>query len=112
MSAAAIIHPLYRVNKFAVPPAARDEFIALIRRTVDAISDQAGFASHMLLEQESGPGEFNVVSIIGFRSPEAAPEILAAITDFDRQNGIDRPALAARLGVKADMGNFRPVAAG
>jgi heme-degrading monooxygenase HmoA len=53
----------YRIDKFAVPEAAREEFLMNVLKTHEVLQAQEGFISHQVLEQVSGPGEFNFVTI-------------------------------------------------
>lgn len=97
---------VFRINKFAVPRESRGEFIDFITMTQDVIRQQPGFVRAQLMEQHSGPGIFNFVVLLEFAGPEAIGPAIAAIADYDRREGIDRPAVMAGLGVKVDMGNY------
>jgi len=50
---------IYRVDKFVVPSTAREEFLHKVRRTHAVLKAQPGFLQDFVLEQSSGPGEFN-----------------------------------------------------
>lgn len=54
---------IYRVDKFSVPQAAKDEFLKRVRDTHHVLRRQPGFIRDMLLEQVAGPGQFNIVTI-------------------------------------------------
>ncbi|MFD2263993.1 hypothetical protein ACFSM5_13910 [Lacibacterium aquatile] len=99
--------PVFRINKFAVPTQSRGEFLDFIVETQAVISAQPGFVRASMMEQYPGPGIFNFVALLEFSGPEAVDPIIAAIADYDRAQGIDRPAVMAGLGVKVDMGNYR-----
>ena len=98
---------IYRVNKFAVPAEARDEFVGLLERTHAVMRQQDGFVRDLILEQKSGPGVFNLVTLIEFAGPNAVERITAAIADDDKAAGIDRREIATRLGVRSDIGNYK-----
>jgi hypothetical protein len=55
--------PIYRVDKFVVPASARDEFLARANTIRDVLKRQEGFVRDSYLEQISGLGEFNIVTI-------------------------------------------------
>jgi heme-degrading monooxygenase HmoA len=55
---------IYRVDKFVVPDRAREEFLHKVRRTHELRRTLPGFLQDFVLEQSSGPGEFNVVTIV------------------------------------------------
>lgn len=99
--------PIYRINKFIVPQAARDEFLAtVIKPTHEMLRRQPGVVRDMVLEQVSGPGEFNIVAVVEFAGADAVPPIAAAVAEFHRRIGVD-PSLTKRLGVLSDQGNYK-----
>ncbi|NVD37392.1 antibiotic biosynthesis monooxygenase [Ensifer sp. HO-A22] len=102
-----IIAPLYRINKFAVPTAARAEFVDLVERTLAVIRSQEGYVKDLFLEQHAGPGRFNFCTMIEFESEAFAPKVAAAIADFDKSLGVDRTALMAKLGVETDSASYK-----
>jgi len=58
---------IFRVDKFVVPEASRGEFLSRIRDTHALLRQQPGFVRDAILEQASGPGRFNIVTIAGSR---------------------------------------------
>ncbi len=99
--------PIYRINKFIVPQAARDEFLAtVIRPTHEMLRCQPGVVRDMVLEQISGPGEFNIVAVVEFSGPDVIAPIAGAVAELHRRIGVD-PSLTKRLGVLSDQGNYR-----
>ncbi len=99
--------PIYRINKFIVPQAARDEFLAaVIGPTHAMLREQPGVVSDMVLEQVSGPGEFNIVAVVEFSGLDVIAPIAAAVADLHRRIGVDA-GLTKRLGVLADQGNYK-----
>jgi heme-degrading monooxygenase HmoA len=44
---------MYRIDKFKVPPSARDEFLARIRESRKLLSTLAGFIRHSVFEQSN-----------------------------------------------------------
>lgn len=98
-----------RVNRFSVPEDARDEFMRLIRRTHEVIRSQPGFVDDLILEQHSGPGEFNLLTIIKFQGEHVLQPVIAAVAKSDAEAGIDRQAFTRRLGIEAHVGFYQPV---
>ncbi|WP_085024852.1 antibiotic biosynthesis monooxygenase family protein [Ensifer aridi] len=103
----AVSRPLYRVNKFAVPDEAREKFLELVAKTFAVIRRQDGYVRDWVLEQNSGPGIFNFVTMIEFASDEVAPRIAAALGELDRELGLDRDALMAELNIRTDFGSYK-----
>jgi heme-degrading monooxygenase HmoA len=109
MSATSQPAPVYRVDKFVVPAAGRDEFLGRVAETHALLRAQPGFVRDLILEQRGGPGEFNVVTLVEWASAEALPPVVAAVTAEHRRVGFDREATLARLGVRADLGTYGPL---
>ncbi|MFB9948023.1 antibiotic biosynthesis monooxygenase [Rhizobium puerariae] len=99
-----------RINNFSVPADARDEFMELIRRTHEVIRAQPGFIDDMVLEQSSGLGAFNLITILQFEGEHVLQPVIAAVAGSDEEAGIDRQALSRRLGVESTVGFYFPVA--
>jgi heme-degrading monooxygenase HmoA len=98
---------LYRVDKFAVPAEGRDEFLAAVARTHELLRKQDGFLQDLILEQLSGPGIFNFVTLAEWTAPEAIERASRAVADLHKQIGFDRQEFMSRLGVKADIGTYK-----
>jgi len=101
----------YRIDKFAVPEAAREEFLMNVLKTHEVLQAQQGFISHQVLEQVSGPGEFNFVTIAQWESAEVIERVKAAVQAAHRARNFNPQALFQRLGIRADIANYKPVAA-
>jgi heme-degrading monooxygenase HmoA len=71
---------VYRVDKFVVPTSAREEFLDRVRRTHAFLKAQPGFVQDFVLEQFSGPGEFNIVTTVEWASREAFEGASAVIS--------------------------------
>ncbi len=98
--------PLYRVDKFAVPAAGRDEFLKRVASTHALLRQQAGFVRDLLMEQQSGPGVFNFVTLVEWTGPEVVERVAAAVAELHRQTGFEREEMMTRLGIKADIANY------
>jgi hypothetical protein len=101
--------PYFRVNKFVVPPKNRDAFLKIIERTHAVVRRQHGFVRDLVLEQQSGPGMFNFVTLIELSGVEVAAQVTAALAALDAQAGVSRKEETDQLGVCSDMANYRPL---
>jgi heme-degrading monooxygenase HmoA len=99
----------YRVDKFSVPAHAREEFLDKVYATHELLRSQAGFAQDFILEQASGPGEFNFVTIVEWENVEAMEPARQAVTALHKRMNFDPHELFARLGIRADLGNYKLV---
>ena len=73
---------VFRVDKFVVPAEAREEILRKVRATHELLRVQQGFVQDFVLEQFSGPGEFNLVTIVEWENPGGGGQCRA-----DRQGG-------------------------
>jgi quinol monooxygenase YgiN len=101
---------IYRVDKFVVPAAAREEFLDRVAQTHRTLRAQPGFVRDLILEQSGGPGEFNFVTLAEWESEEAVGPVRAAVADFHRQIGFDPQDMFARLGIRPDIGIYKRIA--
>jgi heme-degrading monooxygenase HmoA len=95
---------IYRVDRFRVPPVARDEFWRNVRRTHAVLRAQPGFVDDALLESGS-----DVVTIVRWASADALPSARAAAQAAHEEAGFDPAAFFASAGIDADLGTYSPV---
>ncbi len=98
---------IYRVDKFVVPAVARQEFLDRVRRTHTFLKEQPGFLQGFVLEQFSGPGEFNIVTSAEWASQETFENASAVVTARYREMNFNPQETLARLGIKADLANYK-----
>lgn len=96
----------FRVARFVVPTAGRDEFVARLQRTHDLIAEQPGVVQDFLLEQSGGPGEFNVVTIVEWENEKAIEAARGAVEQAHADRGFDPEALFERLDVTPDFATY------
>jgi|SRR5271166_3505401 len=100
---------VYRVDKFLVPDHAREEFLARVQATHAVLRAQAGFVGDAILEQTSGPGEFNFVTIVRWENAEAMEPARQAVTALHEKMQFKPREMMARLGIRADIANYKDV---
>jgi heme-degrading monooxygenase HmoA len=100
---------VYRVDRFVVPSSARDEFLSRVKATHDALREQSGFVRDTLLEQFSGPGEFTFVTIAEWESESHIDEARSVVVAMHKQSNFNVLEVFQRLGIKADIANYREV---
>ncbi|TLX14070.1 antibiotic biosynthesis monooxygenase [Rhizobium sp. MHM7A] len=101
----------YRVDKFIVPAAAREEFLVKVMMTHKLLEAQEGFVEHRVLEQIAGPGEFNFVTIAEWQNSEFVERARAAVAAAHKAANFDPQEMFSRLGIRADIASYKPVAA-
>ena len=100
---------IYRVDKFVVPAAARDEFLARIRETHELLRRQPGFIRDAILEQVAGPGKFNIVTIAEWQDQAAIGAARDVVRRAHAERGFSPQETMKRLGVEADIADYRPI---
>ena len=100
---------IYRVDKFVVPKAAREEFLKRVHDTHHVLRRQPGFIRDALLEQIGGPGRFNIVTVAEWESQEAIDAARAAVAKSHAEIGFNPQETMARLGIEADIANYKPI---
>ncbi len=96
----------YRIDKFVVPGPAMAEFSSAVLATHEVLRRQPGFVRDLVLDQVSGPGEFNVVTFVEWTDADALAEAVEAVRGFHRSVGFDGRSLTERLGVRGDIGIY------
>ena len=98
---------IYRVDKFFVPDAAREEFIGRVRTTHEALRTVPGFLQDFVLEQASGPSEFNFITIVEWAGSESVETAKATVAARHKEMNFNVQEFLVRLGIKADIGTYR-----
>jgi hypothetical protein len=98
---------IYRIDKFKVPGSARQEFMDRVHSTHEFLRTLPDFVQDSVLEQTGGPGEFNIVTIAIWDSPESIKAAGKAVTTKYEEIGFNPQEMLARLGIKADLANYR-----
>ena len=98
---------LYRVDKFVVPAHGREEFLDRVAKTHAVLRSQDGFVQDFILEQQSGPGEFNFVTFVEWANADIVERVSAAVTKMYAEIGFSPKELISRLEIKADIANYK-----
>ena len=100
---------LYRVDRFEVPVQARDEFLEKVQETHEMLRTVQGFMQDFLLEQSAAEGIVRIVTIVEWEDADAVANAQQTIKAFREKTQFNPQDLIARLGIKADMGNYSPI---
>jgi heme-degrading monooxygenase HmoA len=103
---------LYRLDKFIVPEAAKEEFLARMQASQRFLRALPGFVQDFALEQNAGNGMRHYVTLAEWTDAAAVDVACAAIHDwYASSRHLDPQELFAQLGIQADLGNYFPVKA-
>lgn len=100
---------IYRVDKFIVPRKAREEFIVRVRSAHKVLRTLPGFLQDFVLEQLSGPGEFNVVTIVEWDRAESMENAKAAVARRYKEMNFNPQEFIERSGIKTDIGEYKRI---
>jgi hypothetical protein len=62
-----------------------------------------------ILEQTSGPGEFNFVAIVAWENGDAVEGARRTVAALRQKVGFDARAMINRLEIRADIANYKRV---
>jgi hypothetical protein len=99
----------FRVDRFLVPARAGEEFLGKVHATHEILRKQPGFVRDAILEQSSGPGEFNFVTIVEWENSDFFQGAHQAVAAPHRKMNFDPHELITRLGIRADIANYKRV---
>lgn len=98
---------LYRIDKFDVPAAARDEFLARLRIIDRLLGAIDGCESHRIFERRAGGGDAAIVTVAQWRDEAAIGKAQATVAAEYARTGFDPRAFMTALGVRGDLGVYR-----
>ncbi|CAJ0790899.1 hypothetical protein LMG19083_02072 [Ralstonia psammae] len=93
---------IFRIGRFAVPPAAMPAFMARLEQAKNLLAAQPGCLKSLVLTLTAGTTEFNVVSFVEWASPQAMEAAKSAIEAHQIQEGFDPEMFRRDLGIRAD----------
>ncbi len=96
----------FRVDKFAVPAHAVDEFVAQMKHLQSTLQAQPGCANAAVFTQLSGPGRFNVMTWVEWDDQASVDAAATVMQKRFASDGFDPKAFLQRLGVEADLGVY------
>ena len=78
-----------------------------LRFTQQTLDTVPGCKQNLVLKQEGGPGQFNIITLVEWSDAEAITAAKAAMQAKYTEEGFDPAAFIRKLGVQADMGVYR-----
>ncbi len=83
---------IFRVDKFVVSAHAREEFLDKVHAWLAVLKTQTGFVRDAILEQASGLGEFNFVSIVEWENSDAMEGARRPVVTLHQKMNFDAQA--------------------
>ena len=99
----------FRVDRFAVPSDALESFMARLRITQRLLDECEGCRQNLVLEGAVEGDRVGVVTIVEWASGAAMEAAKAAMQAHYAREGFEPAAFIRQLGVRADIGSYRPL---
>lgn len=96
----------FRIDKFAVPAEALDEFVAQMKHLQQHLRSLPGCVSASVLTQVGGPGRFNVLTWVEWTDSASVAHATAVMQKTLVDEGFDPRAFTERLRVQGDLGVY------
>jgi quinol monooxygenase YgiN len=93
----------FRIDKFAVPADALDEFVAQMKRLQHTLRALPGCENACVLTQVAGPGRFNVLTWVEWKDPASVAHATAVMQKKFADENFDPKAFTERLQVDGDL---------
>ena len=103
---------VYRLDRFVVPHAAREEFLIRVGQTHEILRKQWGFVQDFLLERPGEDGATIIVTMVEWDSQETVDRVVPIVQAAHREMGFSPKETIARLGVTAELGIYRAIEPG
>jgi len=97
---------IFRVDKFKVPAAARDQFLERARASHELLRTIPGFVEDFFLEYTDDSGVSNFVTIVVWQDAQAFHSAKAIVEQQYQKRGDNPGEILNRLGIEADMAAY------
>ncbi len=97
---------LYRIATYAMPDAARAEFLVQSRIAQGLVRAQPGYLGDQWLEKVAGPGAVNIITIAKWQDADSVAAAGRILGKHQAESGFDPDAFAARHGIEKSVAVF------
>ena len=94
---------IYRIDKFKVSAAAREEFLSRVRTSNEVLHAIPGFVEDRFFEQLGATGDSKIVTIAVWENEQAFSEAKRLVQEHYKKIGFNPGDIIKRLGIEADM---------
>jgi heme-degrading monooxygenase HmoA len=101
---------VFRIDRFVVPAAAEVEFLSTVAETNTVFDGMDGCLQRHVLGQERASAENTYITIVEWASFAAIQKAREAATAKHKQMNLNPQEMFQRLQIKAELGNYAPVA--
>lgn len=94
---------VFRVDKFKVPAASREEFLTRVRTSNEILRSLPGFVEDCFLEQRDATGDSKIITIAIWENQQVFTNAKATVQEHYKKIGFNPGEIIKRLGIDADM---------
>lgn len=100
---------VFRVDKFNVPLASREEFMSKLQESHALLDSLDGCIQNYILEKSSGLGCFNIVTFVEWRDQEAYEAARSFAQARHQASAFEAQTMFEQLGIDTDIANYSVV---
>lgn len=100
---------VYRLDRFVVPAAGREEFLSRVQDTHEILRRQHGFLQDFLLEQNLDSGDYAIATLVEWDSEATVERVVPIVKAAHETMGFNPREFITRLGIKAEIGFYRAI---
>jgi len=94
---------IFRIDRFKVPAASREEFLSRVRTSNEVLRSLPGFVEDSFFEQCDAVGGSKIVTIAIWENHQAFTYAKATVQEHYRKIGFNPAEIINRLGIEAEM---------
>lgn len=98
---------IYKIDKYNVPKAARDEFVSRATGVRKVLQKQDGFVRDFYLEQMSGSEAYDIVTIAEWENREAIEKAGDAVVRHFKETNFNPQEMYKQLEIETDKGIYK-----
>lgn len=103
--------PLYRIDRFSLPPTAREGILQIINATHAVLKTQTGFRRDLIAQRRDPDGTMHLVTLVEWEAAENLPAAGNAVARRHAELGFDRAAFLRDNAVRMEPGIYTDPAA-
>ncbi len=100
---------VYRVDKFIVPEGGKAEFLQAVKKTHLLLRNLLGFRQDFILEQTSGSGKYNFVTIVEWENTNYLQKAINEIKSIQERENFHPSEIMNKHGIKGDFSFSRQI---
>ena len=101
---------IFRIDRFTLPAASREEFIVRVGKTHEILRTCKGFVLDRIVEHRLADGALALLTVAEWDGQPAFDAARETVRQAHAAEGFDPAETMQRLGITADLGTYSPVA--